>query len=185
MISVRLADLAEVRAAGILRPASAEWQAVTPAMRRLEVAAGPALDEHLTRLGDLPVGSAAITPAGSLSTSFLVHGIVRSYEEPVSASTVRLAIRNALRRADEWGLESVAAAPFGTGAGNLEVDEAAHIMIDVLFEHMQEARFPHTVEIVVDSEYERDAFERALAARALPLLEALPLLDDPREDPTS
>lgn len=176
MISVRLADLAEVRAAGILRPASAEWQAVTPAMRRLEIAAGPALDEHTSRLGELPVGSAAITPGGSLPSSFVVHGIVRSYDEQVSSSSVRRALRNALRRADEWGLDTVAVAPFGTGAGNLEADEAARIMIEVLFEHMQDARFPHTVEIVVDSEYEREAFERALAAQALPLL------DDARDD---
>ena len=70
---------------------------------------------------------------------------------------------------------SSAAAPFGTGAGNLDVDEAARIMIDVLLEHMQSARFPHTVEIVVDSDYERDAFDRALAAQALPLLH------DPRD----
>jgi O-acetyl-ADP-ribose deacetylase (regulator of RNase III) len=170
VISVRLADLAEVRAAGILRPASAEWQAVTPAMRRLEIAAGPTLDEHLARLGELPVGSAAITPAGDLTTPFLVHGIVRSYDEPVSPAGVRRAIQNGLRRADEWGLETLAAAPFGTGAGNLDVDEAARIMIEVLLEHMQTARFPHTVEIVVDSDYERDAFDRALAANALPLL---------------
>lgn len=176
MISIRLADLAEVRAAGILRPVSAEWQAVTPSMRRLEIAAGPALDEHCRRLGDLPVGSAAITPAGDLAVSFVVHGVVRSYEEQVSATSVRRALQNALRRADEWGLDRVAVAPFGTGAGNLEADEAAQIMIDVLLEHMAGARNPGTVEIIVDSDYEREVFERHLAARSLPLLQ------DPQED---
>jgi O-acetyl-ADP-ribose deacetylase len=170
VIAVRLADLAEVRAAGILRPVSAEWQAVTPAMRRLEMAAGPSLDEQCRRLGELPVGSAAITSAGELGVQFMVHAVVRSYDEQVSMSTVRRALQNALRRAEEWGLDHVAIAPFGTGAGNLDADDAARIMMEVLHEHMQSARFPGTAEIIVDSEYEREAFQRQLTAQDLPHL---------------
>jgi O-acetyl-ADP-ribose deacetylase (regulator of RNase III) len=170
VISVRLADLAEVRAAGLVRPVSAERQAVTPAMRRLEMAAGPALDEQCRRLGELPVGSAVITPAGDLPVQFVIHAVVRSYQEPVSAGTVRRALQNALRRAEEWGLDRVAVAPFGTGAGNLDAEESARIMMDVLMEHMQSARYPASVEIVVDSEYDRDAFERQLNSHALPHL---------------
>jgi O-acetyl-ADP-ribose deacetylase (regulator of RNase III) len=170
VISVRLADLAEVRAAGIVRPVSAEWQAVTPAMRRLEMAAGPELGEHCLRLGELPVGSAAITPAGSLPVQFMVHAVVRSHQEQVSGASVRRALQNALRRVAEWGLDTVAIAPFGTGAGNLDAEESARIMLDVLHEHMQDSRFPERAEIVVESEYEREVFERQLAGQALPHL---------------
>ncbi len=176
MISIRLADLAEVRAAGVVRPVSAEWQAVTSAMRRLEMAAGPTLDEQCSRLGELPVGSAAITTAGDLPFQFMVHAVVRSCDEQVSASSVRRALRNALRRTEEWGMEDIAIAPFGTGAGNLDADDAARVMIEVLHEHMNSARYPGRVEIVVDSEYEREAFARQLAAQALPSLY------DPGED---
>jgi O-acetyl-ADP-ribose deacetylase (regulator of RNase III) len=170
VISVRLADLAQVRAAGIVRPVSAEWQAVTPAMRRLEMAAGPALAEQCAKLGELPVGSAAITTPGDLHVQFVVHAVVRSYDEQVSASAVRRALQNALRRVDEWGLDTIAVAPFGTGAGNLDADESARVMIEVLYEHMQSARHPGSVEIVVDSEYEREVFQRQLEAQALPHL---------------
>jgi O-acetyl-ADP-ribose deacetylase (regulator of RNase III) len=170
VIAVRLADLAEVRAAGIVRPVSAEWQAVTPAMRRLEMAAGAALDEQVARLGELPVGSAAITPAGDLTVPFMIHAIVRSYAEQVSASSVRRALQNALRRVEEWGLAEIAIAPFGTGAGNMDAEESAGIMIEVLHEHMQGARYPESAVIVVDSPYELEVFERQLAAQALPHL---------------
>ena len=170
MISVRLADLAEVRAAGIVRPVSAEWQAVTPAMRRLEMRAGPALAEQCTKLGELPVGSAAITTPGDIPVQFMVHAVVRSFEEQVSESAVRRALQNALRRVEEWGLETIAVAPFGTGAGNMDADESARVMIEVLYEHMQSARFPGSVEIVVDSEYELEVFQRQLAAQSLPHL---------------
>lgn len=170
MISVRHADLAEVRAAAIVRPVSAEWQAVTPAMRRLEMTAGTTLDEQCRRLGELPVGSAAITPAGDLPVQFMVHAVVRSYDEQVSASSVRRALQNALRRADEWGLDTIAVAPFGTGAGNLDADESARVMIEVLYDHMQTAKYPGSVEIIVDSDYELEVFERQLAAQSLPHL---------------
>jgi O-acetyl-ADP-ribose deacetylase (regulator of RNase III) len=170
VISVRHADLAEVRAAGIVRPVSADFQAVTPAMRRLEVAAGPTLAEQCMRLGELPVGSAAITTPGDLHVQFVVHAIVRSYDEQVSATSVRRALQNALRRVDEWGLETIAVAPFGTGAGNLDADESARVMIEVLYEHMQTARHPGSVEIVVDSDYELEVFQRQLAAQSLPHL---------------
>ena len=175
MISVRLADLAEVRAAAIIRPVSAEWQATTPAMRRLEMAAGPTLSEQCARLGELPVGSAAITPAGDLPVQFMVHAVVRSAEQQVSEAEVRRALQNALRRVDEWGLDHVALAPFGTGAGNLDAEQSARIMVEVLYEHMNHAKHPGTVEIIVDSEYERESFERQIESQSLPLL------SDPRK----
>jgi O-acetyl-ADP-ribose deacetylase (regulator of RNase III) len=171
VIQVRRADLAEVSgASAIVRPVSAEWQAVTPAMRRLEMVAGSTLDDQCRRLGELPVGSAAITPAGDLKVPFMVHAVVRSFDQQVTASTVRRALQNALRRCEEWGLESIALAPFGTGAGNLDADEAARIMIEVLYDHMQSARYPGSVEIIVDSDYEQEVFERQLAAQELPHL---------------
>jgi O-acetyl-ADP-ribose deacetylase len=163
VIRVVLGDVADTSAEAVLRPVSAEWAAVTPAMRRLELAAGPVLDAQCRTLGELPVGSALITPAGDLPAQFMIHVIVRSMDEPVTEAGVRRALQNGLRRMAEWGVARVAMPPLGTGAGNLDADDAAAIMIPALLEHMQNAGAPVAVEIFVDSEYERDAFERRLA----------------------
>lgn len=160
MITVRVGELAEATAAALLRPVAADWSAVTPAMRRLELAAGEELEAQCRRLGELPVGSATITPAGPLAAQFIVHVIVRSSDESVSAAGVRRALHNGLRRLAEWHIDSVAMPPLGTGAGNLDAEEAARIMVPLLLEHMASAGAPAAVEIVVDSEYERDAFTR-------------------------
>jgi O-acetyl-ADP-ribose deacetylase len=162
VIRVVLGDVADTSAEAVLRPVSAEWTAVTPAMRRLELAAGPAVDTQCRTLGELPVGSAIITPAGDLPAQFMIHVIVRSVDEPVTEAGVRRALQNGLRRMAEWGVARVAMPPLGTGAGNLDADDAAAIMIPALLEHMLGTGAPAEVEIFVDSEYERDAFERRL-----------------------
>jgi O-acetyl-ADP-ribose deacetylase (regulator of RNase III) len=175
MIDVVLADIAGVRANGILHPVSAEWDPVTPAMRRLEIAAGPTVAEQCAKVGELPLGSAVITAAGAANADFLVHVIVRSVLEPVSESVAQRGLQNALRRCAEWGIETLAVPAIGTGAGNLDPEDVAQLMIPILFDHMAEAQFPSTVILVADSEYERDAFEQVLKYHDLPFLS-----EDPR-----
>lgn len=163
MIRIIRGDLAEAELDAVLRPVTAEWTAVTPSMRRLELAAGDVPAEQCRRLGELPVGSAVITAAGDLPVPFLIHAVVRSIDEPVTESGVRRALQNGMRRIAEWGIQRVAMAPLGTGAGNLDADEAASIMIPVLAEQIQAGGPPAEVDIYVDSEYEQDVFERHLA----------------------
>ena len=170
MIDVVLGDIAALRATCILHTVSAEWDPVTAAMRRLEIAAGPDVAEQCLKVGELPVGSAVITAAGAANADFLVHVIVRSAIEPVSESGVQRGLQNALRRCVEWGIDTLATPPIGTGAGNLDAEEVAQLMIPILFDHMAEAQFPTRVTLVAESEYERDAFEQMLKYHDLPFL---------------
>jgi O-acetyl-ADP-ribose deacetylase len=163
VIHVIRGELASTTAEAVLRPVSAEWTAVTPATRRLEIAAGPVVERQCLTLGELPVGSAVITAAGDLSAQFMIHVVVRSVDEPVNASTVRRGLDNGLRRVAEWGIQRLATAPLGTGAGNLEPDDVASIMIPPLVERVRRGGPPSDVEIYVDSEYEKEVFERHLA----------------------
>jgi serine/threonine-protein kinase len=162
VILIRQGELAAATATAVLRPVAAEWDAVTPAMRRLEAAAGAEVEAACRRMGELPVGSAAITAAGALVARFMVHVVVRSREEPVSAAVVRRGLENGLRRLTEWAIESVAMPPLGTGAGNLDAEESARVMVPVLTAHLAAHPHPARVEVVVESAYEREAFERAL-----------------------
>ncbi len=165
MIEVRIADPATVAAGALLRPVASDGSAVTPAMRRLEQAAGEELVEQLARVGELPVGAAAITPAGALAAEFVVHVSVRSRDEPVTPAGVRLGLINGLRRVREWAIDNVAVVPLGTGAGNLDAEQAAEVMVPVLVEHAEQDGPPSRIVIVVETEYEREAFERRLQRR--------------------
>jgi O-acetyl-ADP-ribose deacetylase (regulator of RNase III) len=92
--------------------------------------------------------------------------VIRSVTEPVSAAGVRRALTSALQRAVDWHLERVTVPPLGTGAGNLEVEDAARIMVDVLSQHTAVAPYPTDVAIVVESEEDKRVFDALL--RRLP-----------------
>lgn len=162
MIRVEQGELAAAPAAAVLRPVSSEWDAVTPATRRLELALGADLAAQCRAQGELPVGTALVTPAGELLFDLVVHVAVRSATEAVSAAAVVRGLRAGLGRLREWGVRSVALPPLGTGAGNLDVEESADLSIPVLLDHMDGNEYPEDVVIVVDSDYERDVFERRL-----------------------
>ncbi|HWV56797.1 MAG TPA: macro domain-containing protein [Longimicrobiales bacterium] len=173
MIEVCVGDAWSYGTAAVLRPIASDGSAPTPAVRRLELAAGPQPAEQYARLGELPVGSAVITGAGDLPVEYLIHVVVRSPEEPVTTAGVVRGLLNGLRRVEEWALESVAIMPLGTGAGNLDVERAAAIMAPVLIER---AATPEGTRIViaVESEYERDVFLRALGIQGVPAGEEPP-----------
>lgn len=161
MIRVVRGELAEAGTQAILRPVTAEWTAVTPAMRRLELAAGPELERQCRSLGELPVGSAVVTGSGDLEAEFMVHVVVRSIEQRVTPAGIRKAFVAGLRRLDEWGIHRVAMPLLGTGAGNLDAEEAAALMGEVMAEAAAQGWAPQEVVIVADSDYE----EAAVATR--------------------
>ncbi len=168
-IDLQLGILAETPATAILTPVDAERGGATPAARRVEMSAGPESLAPLQALGELPVGSATISGAGGLPAQFLIQVVVRSREEAVTRGGVRRGLQNALRRAVEWAIADVALPPLGTGAGNLDAEEAAAVMVPVLREHLRTSPYPARVCIVVESDYELDAFRQELARGTGPL----------------
>jgi O-acetyl-ADP-ribose deacetylase (regulator of RNase III) len=166
VIEVRTDDLAFVSADAIARPVDAELRATTPLMRRLEMAGGEPLARHLRVNEPLAVGSAVVTAAGELNVELLIHGVVSSDTEAASRSSVRQAVSGALQRAADFGIEHLAITPFGIGVGNLDVEESAEVIADVLRRHRQTAKYPTMITVVVETEFEREVFERLLAGVA-------------------
>lgn len=164
MIEVRLGDLAEATAAALIRPINADGEAATAVSRRLELAAGSVSAEQLQRFGELPVGAAMITMAGSLTADYLIHAVVRSPEQPVTAAVVRQSMTNAFRRLDEWGIRSVALPLLGTGAGNLDPEEVVAVLVPLLREFT--AATPRRVLLVLESDYEYELVGQELARPA-------------------
>lgn len=151
VIDVRVDDLAFYEGEAIARPVNAMLGATTPVMRRLEKSAGAAFMERVKLAQPLPVGAAVVTNAGDLQVELLIHGVVSSDEEPVTRTTVRLALMSALQRAVAFQIRELAVAPFGLGAGNLDIEEAADVMMEVLTEHMRRSPYPSSIVIIAET----------------------------------
>ena len=96
---------------------------------------------------------------GELAADFVIHAGIQGGGEPVTGAGVRQALVSALRQISSWQLEQVAIPPIGVGPGNLTLEEAARIMLDVIVDHEREATYPTEVCIVVDTDEDKDTFD--------------------------
>jgi O-acetyl-ADP-ribose deacetylase (regulator of RNase III) len=163
VIRVVVDDLGFLPSDAIVRPATAQLEPTTPALRRLEQLGGPEFQRHLQLHNELVVGAAVVTGAGGdLPAEFVIHAVIQSREEPISRRGVARAWRSVLERAREWGFARLTVPPLGLGAGNLSLEEAAEILISVLQEQPVGVDAPADVAIVVETEEQREVFEGVL-----------------------
>jgi O-acetyl-ADP-ribose deacetylase (regulator of RNase III) len=167
MIDVRVDDLAFYAGEAIARPVNAMLGATTPVMRKLERAAGAAFTDKARLSEPLPVGAAVVTNAGDLQVELLIHGVVSSDDEPVTRATVRLALMSALQRAIAFQIRDLAIAPFGLGAGNLDIEDSADVMVEVISEHMKRSAYPASVVIVDETDHEEQILRARLRTSGL------------------
>jgi len=143
-----------------VRPVRSDLAPVDAASRDLIAAAGPELEERLDRVGRVPVGGAVLTPSGLLAVDYLIHVVVMSEEEPQTTLSIQRALRNGLRRASDWGLESLAVPALGLGAGTIDPEAPARTLVDLLFNHLDEGIPPLELTIAVGSDFESKLFGR-------------------------
>ena len=77
-------------------------------------------------------------------------------------ATIERAVQSALQRASDWQIGRVAFPPFGLGAGNLDIEESARIMIETMRRHEAVSSHPTEIAVIVENDDERAAFEWCL-----------------------
>ena len=167
MIRVRIDDLAFFDGEAIVRPVNEDLGATTPLLRRLELAAGAQLHDQIHLHEPLPVGAAVVTSAGALHAELLIHAVVMSRTERVTADSVRRALTSALQRVESWEIRDIAIPPFGLGAGNLDVDESAQVMLSVITQHLGASTFPEDITLIAETPDEERALSAALQRSGL------------------
>ncbi len=160
-IDVAVDDLAFVAADAVVRAADERLEPVTPAVVRLDRVAGERFTGQLHVQTSLAVGSAVVTGGGELAAPFVLHAVIQGRDEPPTATTVRRALLSAWQQANEWGLESLATAPLGTGAGQLSLEDAAVLLVETF----PTTGRPSRLRIVVDREEDRAVVEAVVRRR--------------------
>lgn len=98
---------------------------------------GPIIQEEsrewIRRYGPVPVGGVAVTSAGALKAKYVIHAVgPRCGREPVEK--IKDAVANAVLKADELGLSSVALPAISTGIFGCPYREAAKLTSEAIKE---------------------------------------------------
>ena len=123
-------------------------------------AAGPALEQACAPLAPLKPGEAVITDAFNLPNRFVIHclGPVYGRDHP-GAHRLADCHRNALRLAEEHGLQSLAFPALSTGAFGYPLDEAADVVAGVLAEQLPQLRNVALIRFVLSDARAKHIFQ--------------------------
>ena len=126
-------------------------------------AAGPGLTEETRPMAPIQPGEAVISGAHDLPNAHVIHvlGPVYGRDEP-SDELLREGYENALRRAEENGITSIAFPALSTGAFGYPLDEAAHIAMSTILDAAPNLDSVEHIRFVLFDENALSAHERAL-----------------------
>jgi O-acetyl-ADP-ribose deacetylase len=163
-IILRQGDLTEVETDAIVNAANNDLKLGGGVAGAIRTKGGPTIQRECDRVGPIPLGEAAITGAGKLKARHVIHAASMQLGEGTSEENLRAATRNALRRAAEHSLRSIAFPAIGTGIAGFPVDRCAEVMLDEVRAHLHLPASLERVEFVLFDASTLKIFERALAA---------------------
>jgi O-acetyl-ADP-ribose deacetylase (regulator of RNase III) len=99
-------------------------------------AGGKEIEEEAVKQGPIKIGEAVATTAGKLRAKYVIHSPTMELDFKTDEEKIRLAMRAALKKAEELGVKSVAFPALGTGVGGFPKDRAAKVMVEELKKHI-------------------------------------------------
>jgi O-acetyl-ADP-ribose deacetylase (regulator of RNase III) len=118
--------------------------------------------QHVDGVGNVPVGSAVITPGGNLLCKFVIHAIGPRPGDKDGESKLRSATLSALERAEELAIGSVAFSSSRKGIFGFPSHRCAEIMIGAAVEFRQRVRSLQRVVFCLFGAESYADFERVL-----------------------
>jgi O-acetyl-ADP-ribose deacetylase (regulator of RNase III) len=163
-VTLTQGDLTKARVDAIVNAANNELLLGGGVAGAIRAKGGPSIQDECDRIGPIAIGEAAITGAGRLAARHVIHAASMRLGEPTSEEHLRLATRNALRRAHEHGLSSIAFPAIGTGIAGFPMERCATVMLTEIRDHLRGATSLTSVAIVLYDRPSLAIFERTLAA---------------------
>ena len=163
-ITLRQGDLTEVDADAIVNAANNDLVLGGGVAGAIRSKGGPAIQEECNRIGAIALGEAAITSAGRLRARHVIHAASMRLGESTSEANLRAATRNALKRADENSLKSIAFPALGTGIAGFPIERCAEVMLEEVRTHLEGPTTLERVDFVLFDRRSLEVFEQVLRA---------------------
>jgi O-acetyl-ADP-ribose deacetylase (regulator of RNase III) len=165
-LELRVGDITTLDVDAIVNPANTALQlggGVAGAIRR---AGGTSIQAECDKLGGCPSGGAVITGGGHLPAKHVIHAVGPVWGSQSDEESDRLlgsACSEALQRARENGLASVALPSISTGIFGFPVERAAPILLGAARDHLSGETSVETVVFCLFDDATLQAYEAALA----------------------
>ena len=159
-------DICELEVDAIVNAANVSLWMSTGVGGAIMRAGGDAIEFAAVRQAPVELGTAIVTPAGSLAARFVIHAVSLDRDRRTSGPVIEAAVRSALARARESGLTSVAFPALGTGVGGFPLEEAARITVRTVRDELQSSPAIEHVIFALRGAAAYQAFEAALAETA-------------------
>lgn len=167
-IELRVGDIAaQHEFDAVVNAANAELRIGGGVAGALHRAAGPGLEEETRPLAPIRPGQAVITSGHRLPNAYVIHclGPVYGRDEPAD-ELLASCYREALRRAEEQSITSVAFPALSTGAFGYPLEAAARVALRTLVEEAAGLESLKRIRLVLYDDHALDVHARALASIA-------------------
>ena len=132
----------------------------------ISVRGGPTIQQELQELAPVAAGEAVVTAAGKLKARHIIHAVGPRFQEEEMEGKLRTTMRNALARAEEQDIDSLAFPAMGAGYYGIAPQLCARVMVEEIRSHLEgESRLEEVVICVLDSQ-QYNAFKGALVTLA-------------------
>jgi O-acetyl-ADP-ribose deacetylase (regulator of RNase III) len=122
-------DICDLEVDAIVNAANTTLWMATGVGGALKRAGGDAIEFAAIRQAPAPLGTAVVTPAGTLAARIVIHAVSLDRDRRTSAATIESAVRSAMARAREAGVTSIAFPALGSGVGGFPLEEGARITV--------------------------------------------------------
>lgn len=131
-------DISEQRADALVNAANNHLWMGSGVAGALKRKGGQIIEDEAIKLGPIPIGEAILTTAGELNAKFVIHAAGMGTDLRTDSKKVKAATQNALNRAHEANLKSIAFPSIGTGVGGFPISSAAKIMVRTAIEFLKD-----------------------------------------------
>jgi len=129
----------------------------------ITVRGGPTIQEQLKGMGPLETTEVAISDAGELKATYIIHAAGPRFQEEDIEGKLRKTIINCLKAADEKGIRKIAFPPMGTGFYGVPLDVSAKVTTETIREYLNGDTLLEEVVICVQDNREQIPYEAHIA----------------------
>jgi len=122
-------DICDLEVDAIVNAANTSLWMSTGVGGALKRAGGEAIEFAAIRQAPAALGTAVVTPAGTLAARIVIHAVSLDRDRRTSGETIESAVRSAMARAREAGVTSIAFPALGSGVGGFPIEDGARITV--------------------------------------------------------